>query len=146
MTPPLAPPKGMLTTAHFQVIHAGRALVQGDVLVVPDAALARSAGDVVEDAVPDEDLDPSVVHDDRDRNLGLPDRLAKHLVEAGVEPQLLGRDVEPGHHLLEGARGVHSLGRASDRGELRFGDLGHAASSAGEAPGSNYNGCRIVMD
>ena len=25
MTPPLAPPKGMLTTAHFQVIQAARA-------------------------------------------------------------------------------------------------------------------------
>ena len=31
MTPPLAPPKGMLTTAHFQVIQAASAVTSSSV-------------------------------------------------------------------------------------------------------------------
>ena len=103
-------------------------LVQGDVLVVTDAALARAARDVVEDAVADEDLDAAVVHRDRDRDLRLPHGLAQHLVEARVEAELLRGQVEPGHHFLEGAGGVDSLGRRSDGGKLRFDDLVHLGS------------------
>ena len=49
MMPPFAPPYGMLTTAHFQVIHIGKRLdlVERHVGVVADAALGRPAVDVV---------------------------------------------------------------------------------------------------
>ena len=58
MTPPLPPPYGMSTTAHFQVIHiaSGADLVQGHVLVIANAALGRSAAEVVLHAVAGEDL------------------------------------------------------------------------------------------
>ena len=64
MTPPLPPPYGMPTTAHFQVIHIARALTSSsvDVLVVADPALGGTAAEVVLDAVAGEDLHRAVVH------------------------------------------------------------------------------------
>ena len=60
------------------------------------------------------------------RDLRLPDGLAEDLVEAGIEAELLGGQVEPGHHLFEGVGGVRALGVRPDRRKLRFGDLAHA--------------------
>ena len=66
MTPPLAPPKGMSTTAHFHVIHIARARTSSrdHARVEADAALGRAAVDVVLHAIAGEDLDGAVVHPD----------------------------------------------------------------------------------
>ena len=69
-TPPLPPPKGMFTTAHFQVIQAASAfdLVERDVGVIADAALGGPADDRVLHAVAREHLERAVVHHDRKRD------------------------------------------------------------------------------
>ena len=45
-------------------------------------------------AVADEELDPSVVHDDGNRHLDFLDGLPEHLAEPGIELQETGRLVE----------------------------------------------------
>ena len=96
ITPPLPPPNGMPTTAHFQVIHIARALTSSmrHVLVVADAALGRAAAEVVLDAVAGEDLDGAVIHLDREVDVQLAAGLAQDLAQAGVEVELVGGDVE----------------------------------------------------
>ena len=96
MTPPLPPPYGMPTTAHFQVIHIARALTSSrrDVLVVADAALGRAATQVVLDAVAGEDLDRSVVHVDREMDGQLAARLAQDAAHALVHAEPLGGEIE----------------------------------------------------
>ena len=142
MTPPLAPPKGMFTTAHFQVIHAESARTSSRVTFLSNRIppLPGPARDVVEDPVADEDLDVAVVHDDRDRDLGLADRLPQHLVEARIEAELLRGDVEPRHHLVEGAGRVETLGlgRSCEPGKIGVGfdDLVHGAPRPAVRPPS----------
>ncbi len=65
--PPLAPPKGTLTTAFLTVIQAGQGhhLGQRHVLVIADAALARPARGVVLHPVALEVGDLAVVETDR---------------------------------------------------------------------------------
>ena len=96
MTPPLPPPYGMPTTAHFQVIHIARALTSSrrDVLVVADAALGRAAAQVVLDAVAREDLDGPVVHLHGEVDGQLAARLAQDPAQAGVELESIGGEVE----------------------------------------------------
>ena len=96
MTPPLPPPYGMPTTAHFQVIHMARALTSSrrDVLVVADAALGRPATEVVLDPVAGEDLDRSVVHVDREMDGELAAGLAQDAAHALVEPEAVGGEIE----------------------------------------------------
>ena len=50
ITPPLAPPNGILTTAHFQVIQAANCahFVQRDIGREANAAFARAAHDDVQ--------------------------------------------------------------------------------------------------
>ena len=96
ITPPLPPPYGIPTTAHFQVIHIARALTSSrrHVLVVADAALGGPAAEVVLDAVAGEDLDAAVVHVDREVDGQLAARLAQDAAEAGVEIEAVGGQVE----------------------------------------------------
>jgi hypothetical protein len=92
----------------------------------------------VKDAIADEDLDVAVVHDHRDRDLGFADGLPEDLVEPGVEAQLLGRDVEARHHLVERIAAVDSRrqSRRGQPGELLFRDFVHGLhSSFGGMPG-----------
>ena len=72
----------------------GLDLVEGDVLVVADAALGRAAAEVVLDAIAGEDLHRAVVHLHRevDRQLAL--RLAQDLAQSGRQVELLGSQVE----------------------------------------------------
>ena len=114
----------------------GPNLVERHVLVEADAPFAGPACDVVEDTVADEDLDPAVVHGDRDRNLGLAHGLAQHLVEARIEAELLRGHIEPRHHLLERVGRVHARGRSTDRDELGFGDLVQRVSLRGPPAGT----------
>ena len=96
ITPPLPPPYGMPTTAHFQVIHIARALTSSrrHVLVVADAALGWAAAEVVLDAVAREDLDAAVVHVDREVNGELATGLAQDAAHPFVKVELLGGKVE----------------------------------------------------
>ena len=96
ITPPLPPPYGMPTTAHFQVIHIARALTSSmaHVLVVADAALGRPAAEVVLDAVAGEHLDRTVVHLHREVDGELAAWLAEDAAEAGVEIEAVGSQVE----------------------------------------------------
>ena len=96
MTPPLPPPYGMPTTAHFQVIHIARALTSSmrDVLVVADAALGGPAAEVVLDAIAREHLDGAVVHLHREVDGELAAGLAQDAAQARVEVEHLGREVE----------------------------------------------------
>ena len=96
MTPPLPPPYGMPTTAHFQVIHIASALTSSrrDVLVVADAALGRTAAEVVLDAIAGEDLDAAVVHLHREVDDELAPRLAEDLAQSGIEVEPLGGEIE----------------------------------------------------
>ena len=96
MTPPLPPPNGMPTTAHFQVIHIARALTSSrrHVLVIADAALGRAAAEVVLDPIAREDLDRAVVHLHREVDGQLALRLAQNLAQARGELEMLGGQVE----------------------------------------------------
>ena len=59
ITPPLAPPKGMFTTAHFQVIQLARARTSSRLTSgrVADAALGGTARDGVLDAIAGENFE-----------------------------------------------------------------------------------------
>ena len=98
MTPPLAPPYGMFTHGALPAHpHRQRAhLVEGHVLVVADAALARPAADVVLDAVAGEDLHVAVVHRDREIDGELALRDAQHAAHPVVEVELVRGVVELG--------------------------------------------------
>src|SRR5512142_3186115 len=102
MTPPLPPPYGMPTTAHF--------------LVIADAALGRSASEVVLDAVAGEDLHAPVVHVDGEVDCELAPGLTQDAPKPRVEVQLVGREVElPLRHrpCVDGGRGLlrgHGVG------------------------------------
>src|SRR6202020_2359762 len=75
MTPPLAPPKGMLTTAHFQVI--------------------QEASNRVLDAVASEDFDGAVVHADGDVDNDFARGVAEDFPDALIEVEFCGGEVEP---------------------------------------------------
>ena len=96
ITPPFAPPYGMLTTAHFQrhPHREGADLVDRHVLVVADAPLARPATDVVLDAVAGEHLNVPVIHGDREVDGQLALRDAEHASHAVVEIEPIGREIE----------------------------------------------------
>ena len=72
----------------------GPHLVEGHVLVVADAALGRSAGEVVLDPVAGEDLDVPVVHGHREVDGQLALGHAEDVAETGVEVELVGGLVE----------------------------------------------------
>ena len=137
ITPPLPPPYGMPTTAHFQVIHIARALTSSrlDVLVVADAALGRAAAEVVLDAVAGEDLDRAVVHLHREVDGQLAARLAQDAAQAGVEVQALGGQVEL---LLRDLPGVDRRGDVLGRHgwtDLRVRRSGRPPLGCGSSPG-----------
>ena len=62
--------------------------------MVADAALGRTAAEVVLDPIAGEHLDRTVVHLDREVDGELTARLAKDAAEAGVEIQAVGGQVE----------------------------------------------------
>ena len=72
----------------------GLDLVEGDVLVVADAALGRAAAQVVLDAVAGEDLDAAVVHLHREVDRQLAARFAQDPPQARIEVQAIGGQVE----------------------------------------------------
>ena len=72
----------------------GLDLVERDVLVVADAALGRTAAQVVLDAVAGEDLDRPVVHVDREVAGEFAPRLAQDEPHPGVQVEPLGGEIE----------------------------------------------------
>ena len=91
----------------------GLDLVEADVLVVADAALGRTAAEVVLDAVAGEDLDAAVVHLHREVDDELAARLTEDLAQSGIQVQALGGEVElllgdlPGIDRRSGLLGGH---------------------------------------
>jgi hypothetical protein len=89
ITPPLPPPKGMLTTAHFQVIHEASARTSSSVTSGAKRMppLAGPARERVLHAVAGEDLDAPVVqlHRDVDGDLLGGTLVRKHFAHAVVE-------------------------------------------------------------
>src|SRR5919106_1556541 len=79
----------------------GLHLVQRDVQVEADAALARSPRRVVQHPVPGVDLDLAVVPHDGDRDDDLLFRVPQDPVEPGIEVQEAGGVIEALHHRLE---------------------------------------------
>src|SRR6185312_5033377 len=75
--------------------------LERDVHVEANAALARAARRVVEHAVTGEDLDLSVVQNDRARHGYLLLRIAKNLVDARLQVEQLGGTVKTRHHRVE---------------------------------------------
>ena len=69
-------------------------LVEADVLVIPNAALGRTASEVVLDAVARVDLDRPVVHLHREVDDQLAARFAKNATKAGVKVEALRGEVE----------------------------------------------------
>ena len=100
MTPPLPPPNGMLTTAHFHVIQDASARTSSSVTsgAIADAALGRPARQGVLHAVAGEDFEPPVVelHGNVDGDFLV--RRAQDLLHAVIE-------LEPQGGLVEAGRG-----------------------------------------
>ena len=95
-TPPLAPPSGMSTTEHFQVIHIARARTVSTVScgMEADPPLGGAAGIVVLDAETAEDLHAAVVHPHRDAEVELAQRPPEEVARGAVERQDVRRLVE----------------------------------------------------
>ena len=108
----------------------GLDLVEGDVLVVADAALGRAAAEVVLDAVAGEHLDRAVVHVDREVDGQLAARLAQDPAQPWVEVEALGGQVElalrhfPGVDRRRGVLGGHGDGDLHVRARPRLGRPG----------------------
>ena len=117
MMPPLAPPKGMLTTAHFQVIQEARARTSSRETSgrVADAAFGGAAGDGVLDAVAGEDFDGAVVHGDGDVDDDFAGGIAEDLPDALIEVEFFCGKVEssglgfPGVCLLLEGESLHFM-------------------------------------
>ena len=92
VTPPLAPPYGILTHAHFQVIRMARArtLVQVGLRVKAHAALGRAAGHVVPDAIAGEDAARAIVQLHREVHGDLALGVAQHLAHGRAQVELVG--------------------------------------------------------
>ena len=130
--PPLAPPNGMLTTAHFQVIHIARAFTSSSVTPgwyrmppLDGPARDRSAGR----GGPGTRGSIAVVHLDRDRDGELALRIAENLARAGIEAEMVrgALELEPREveriQVLGAAGRLRGAGSGADRG---LGLRGHA--------------------
>ena len=102
MTPPLPPPNGMFTTAHFHVIQVASALTSSSVTcgMEADSALGRTARRAVLHAIGFETADVAVVHAHRhgygQHALGILDHLPCIVVESQrvrCSVEILQRDV-----------------------------------------------------
>ena len=96
ITPPLAPPKGMLTTAHFQVIQLARARTSSSVTsgAVADAAFSRAARNRMLDAESGEDLEAAVIHLHRDVDREFAIGITQNPPKAVIKIELLGSQVK----------------------------------------------------
>ena len=104
--PPLPPPKGRSISAHFQVIQMASAVIspRSTRRMVTQAALDRAAGEVVLDAVAEEDLGAAVIAADRHGDGDPAFRPLAALAQIVVEIEEIGDLVE-----LFGRHGKHRV-------------------------------------
>ena len=106
VTPPFAPPNGTSTKAHFQVIHIASARTSSRSVAgwKSKAALGRSAGNVVLDAVALEYADRAVVALHREVHGVLAMGDSQDRGDIRLEPEMVGGCVELGQCRVQSMR------------------------------------------
>src|SRR5579864_4569544 len=101
MMPPLAPPKGMLTTAHFHVIHVASARTSSmETSGKADSTFAGAANSGMKNAISSEDFQRAIVHTHRNVQRDFFARVFEIPVQALLETQLIGRNFKTRFRVL----------------------------------------------